>query len=66
MVVLIKIKNSLFVVVFKGLIEENVSWNEDLGEWQLKFVAYTGNNMRKPKETEQDLKKVGYKTYFSP
>lgn len=35
-----------------------MSWNEELGEWQLKFVAYTGNNMRKPKETEQDLKKV--------
>ena len=22
-------------------------WNEDIGEWQLKCVAYTGNNMRK-------------------
>jgi hypothetical protein len=24
-----------------------VHWNEDIGEWQLKCVAYTGNNMRK-------------------
>lgn len=45
-------------IINQSLIEENVSWNEELGEWQLKFVAYTGNNMRKPKETEQDLKKV--------
>ena len=35
-------------------------WNEDLGEWQLKCVAYTGNNMRKPKETD-DREKVRVK-----
>ncbi len=29
------------------LIESSVSWNEDVGEWQLRCVAYTGNNMRK-------------------
>ena len=29
------------------LIERNVAWSEDIGEWQLKCVAYTGNNMRK-------------------
>ncbi|XP_054244936.1 kinesin-like protein KIF3A [Indicator indicator] len=28
-------------------IENYVHWNEDIGEWQLKCVAYTGNNMRK-------------------
>ncbi|CAI4232337.1 unnamed protein product [Auanema sp. JU1783] len=28
------------------LIEKYVSWNEELGDWQLKAVAYTGNNMR--------------------
>ena len=34
--------------VFKQeVIERNVHWNEDIGEWQLKCVAYTGNNMRK-------------------
>jgi hypothetical protein len=31
----------------QALIEKFVSWNEDIGEWQLKCVAYTGNNMRK-------------------
>ncbi|CAF0841159.1 unnamed protein product [Brachionus calyciflorus] len=39
---------------FQEIIEENVIWNEELGEWQLKCIAYTGNNMRKPKEKEID------------
>ena len=29
------------------MIEQYVHWNEDIGEWQLKCVAYSGNNMRK-------------------
>ena len=29
------------------LIQQYVHWNEDIGEWQLKCVAYTGNNMSK-------------------
>ncbi|KAF5399687.1 Kinesin family member 3A [Paragonimus heterotremus] len=32
---------------YQALIEQNVQWNEDIGEWQLRCVAYTGNNMRK-------------------
>ncbi|VDN55210.1 unnamed protein product [Dracunculus medinensis] len=28
------------------LIEKFVSWNEEIGDWQLKCIAYTGNNMR--------------------
>ena len=32
---------------YQEVIERNVHWNEDIGEWQLKCVAYTGNNMRK-------------------
>ncbi|XP_072040133.1 kinesin-II 85 kDa subunit-like [Amphiura filiformis] len=32
---------------FQAMIEQYVHWNEDIGEWQLKCVAYTGNNMRK-------------------
>ena len=31
----------------QAITEENVQWNEEIGEWQLKCVAYTGNNMRK-------------------
>lgn len=29
------------------MIEGFTQWNEDIGDWQLKCVAYTGNNMRK-------------------
>jgi len=29
------------------MIQEYIHWNEDIGEWQLKCVAYSGNNMRK-------------------
>eukprot|EP00064_Thunnus_orientalis_P016461 superscaffoldBa00003270_g16526 len=40
------------------MIENYVHWNEDIGEWQLKCVAYTGNNMRKqtpaPDKKEKD------------
>ncbi|KAH9587331.1 Kinesin-like protein kif3a, variant 2 [Schistosoma haematobium] len=35
---------------YQALIEQNVQWDEDIGEWQLKCVAYTGNNMRKPEK----------------
>ncbi|GAB1601161.1 kinesin-like protein KIF3A [Argonauta hians] len=32
---------------FQKMLEHYVHWNDDIGEWQLKCVAYTGNNMRK-------------------
>ncbi|CAL1294918.1 unnamed protein product [Larinioides sclopetarius] len=32
---------------YQDVIEQAVQWNEDIGEFQLKCVAYTGNNMRK-------------------
>jgi kinesin family protein 3/17 len=35
-------------------------WNDDLGEWQLKCIAYTGNNMRKQTNNDKD-KKVCFK-----
>ena len=38
---------------YQAVVDENVSWNEDIGEWQLKCVAYTGNNMRKRAESEE-------------
>ncbi|VDN03941.1 unnamed protein product [Thelazia callipaeda] len=31
---------------FLELIERFVIWNEEVGDWQLKCIAYTGNNMR--------------------
>ncbi|XP_038056544.1 kinesin-II 85 kDa subunit-like [Patiria miniata] len=39
--------DSFIPVEFQQMIEQYVHWNEDIGEWQLKCVAYTGNNMRK-------------------
>uniref|UniRef100_A0A8C5PLM4 Kinesin-like protein n=1 Tax=Leptobrachium leishanense TaxID=445787 RepID=A0A8C5PLM4_9ANUR len=47
---------------YQEMIENYVHWNEDIGEWQLKCVAYTGNNMRKqtpiPDKKEKDLFEV--------
>ncbi|XP_075248728.1 kinesin-like protein KIF3A isoform X2 [Convolutriloba macropyga] len=39
-----------------ALIERNVQWSEEIGEFQLKCVAYSGNNMRKP--TPSDEKRI--------
>jgi kinesin family protein 3/17 len=38
------------------MIERFTHWNEDIGEWQLKCVAYTGNNMRKNIPEQKSLK----------
>lgn len=54
----IHIINSYIPIEFQGIIGENVSWNDDLGEWQLKCIAYTGNNMRKQKDTDIDKSKL--------
>ncbi|XP_011300630.1 kinesin-like protein KIF3A [Fopius arisanus] len=45
------ILNSYIPVQYQTMIERYVHWNEDIGEWQLKCVAYTGNNMRKAQAT---------------
>ncbi len=45
MLLLHNIVNLLFN--FQELIESSVAWNDDIGEWQLQCVAYTGNNMRR-------------------
>uniref|UniRef100_U5EUZ6 Kinesin-like protein n=1 Tax=Corethrella appendiculata TaxID=1370023 RepID=U5EUZ6_9DIPT len=39
--------NSYIPREYQSMIERFTHWNEDIGEWQLKCVAYTGNNMRK-------------------
>ncbi|XP_058801745.1 kinesin-like protein KIF3A [Phymastichus coffea] len=39
--------NNYIPAEYQTLVERFVHWNEDVGEWQLKCVAYTGNNMRK-------------------
>ncbi|GIX87320.1 kinesin-like protein KIF3A [Caerostris darwini] len=43
---------------YQDIIEQAVQWNEDIGEFQLKCVAYTGNNMRKQlPATDKEKKK---------
>ena len=46
------------------MIEQYVHWNEEIGEWQLRCVAYTGNNMRKQTPMPDRDKKVPH--LFSP
>ncbi|XP_048343917.1 kinesin-like protein KIF3A isoform X4 [Sphaerodactylus townsendi] len=53
-----KVWTMLMAAKSEEMIENYVHWNEDIGEWQLKCVAYTGNNMRKqtpvPDKKEKD------------
>ncbi|XP_071040217.1 kinesin-like protein KIF3A isoform X2 [Parasteatoda tepidariorum] len=42
---------------YQEVIEQAVQWNEDIGEFQLKCVAYSGNNMRKQLPTVDKEKK---------
>lgn len=37
---------------YQAMVERYIQWNEDIGEYQLKCVAYTGNNMRKRQPVE--------------
>ncbi|KAK2576842.1 hypothetical protein KPH14_005475 [Odynerus spinipes] len=41
------IVNNYIPMQYQTMVERYVHWNDDIGEWQLKCVAYTGNNMRK-------------------
>ena len=39
------IKQLLNIFFLKEVIEKHVSWSEEYGEWQVKGVAYAGNNI---------------------
>lgn len=41
------VMNSYIPKEYQNMVQRYTHWNEDIGEWQLKCVAYTGNNMRK-------------------
>ena len=46
------------------MIERFVSWNDDIGDWELKCIAYTGNNMRKRENLDTNTEnKVKYDTW---
>ncbi|MBN3304171.1 KIF3A protein, partial [Amia calva] len=55
---------------YQEMIENYVHWNEDIGEWQLECVAFTGNNMRKQKpvldKTEKDPFEVDLSYVYLP
>ncbi|KAJ8297503.1 hypothetical protein KUTeg_024034 [Tegillarca granosa] len=60
-----KVWTMLMQAKSEEMIEQHVAWNDDIGEWQLRCVAYTGNNMRKQtpqpekeKDREPDLSNV--------
>lgn len=50
------VMNSYIPKEYQSMVERYTHWNEDIGEWQLKCVAYTGNNMHK---SLTDSKKTG-------
>ncbi|XP_043191965.1 kinesin-like protein KIF3A [Amphibalanus amphitrite] len=40
---------------YQAMVEQYATWNDEIGEWQLRCVAYTGNNMRRSSDTgDQD------------
>lgn len=53
--------NSYVPTEYISMIESYTHWNEDIGDWQLKCVAYTGNNMRKNlSDDERNTKESEY------
>ncbi|XP_013195274.2 kinesin-like protein KIF3A [Amyelois transitella] len=51
-----KVLDSYIPKEYQALIEQYVHWNEQLGEWQVKCVAYTGNNMSgQPAQTHRHI-----------
>ncbi|XP_020570050.1 kinesin-like protein KIF3A isoform X2 [Oryzias latipes] len=50
---------------YQEMIENNVYWNEDIGEWQLKCVAFTGNNMKKQSPAQDKKEKDPFEVDLS-
>lgn len=45
----------LIICLPQELIKKNSFWNEEIGEWELRCVAYTGNNMAKELPNDDDI-----------
>lgn len=60
--------DSFIPTEFQKMLEYYVHWNEDIGEWELKCVAYTGNNMRKespqPEECQENFGKTDLSSIY--
>ncbi|XP_037298933.1 kinesin-like protein KIF3A [Manduca sexta] len=50
---------------YQTLIDKYVHWNEQLGEWQVKCVAYTGNNLSAPHQHRHNAQQQQQK-YVEP
>ena len=53
-VTIIHYHHRLNVCYPQEVVEQHIQWNEEIGEWQLRCVAYTGNNMRKSSQASQE------------
>lgn len=42
---------------YQSLIEDNCTWNDDVGDWSLNCVAYAGNNIQHYLEDDETEKK---------
>ena len=51
---------------YQSLVEQYASWNDEIGEWQLRCVAYTGNNMRRSSDTGDDQPTAQVLIHHSP
>lgn len=50
-----KFINRYIIYLFQELIKRNSFWNEEIGEWELRCVAYTGNNMAKELPNDEEV-----------
>jgi kinesin family protein 3/17 len=51
---------------YVDLIEKYVCWNDENGEWALKCIAYTGNNMRSRRSHQQSTKIKPFDSQMRP
>uniref|UniRef100_A0A8C8DI21 Kinesin-like protein n=1 Tax=Oryzias sinensis TaxID=183150 RepID=A0A8C8DI21_9TELE len=54
---------------YQEMIKNNAHWNEDIGEWQLRCVAFTGNNIKRQNpnqdKKEKDRFEVDLSSFYS-
>ncbi|TSQ35276.1 Kinesin-like protein KIF3A [Bagarius yarrelli] len=58
------IADNFIPLEYQEMIEQNAQWNEELGEWQLKHVAYTGNNIQKKSPVSDKKEKHNFSQWF--
>ena len=51
-------------LIFQEIIEQHVNWAEDYGEWQLKGVAYAGNNINQYSSPRRSARSTYVRDYI--